>query len=67
MSLILISFAISCMTQFAQYYQLLLDQEESNQLRSKLSPIVIQSITSPTTGRLNLPPPSTKKRKTSHK
>ena len=58
MSLLLLTFVLSCVSQFAQSYQLSLDVEESNKLRLKLPSKVLSDITSPISGRLRLPPPT---------
>jgi hypothetical protein len=62
---ILLIFLLSCITQFAQYYQLILDREESQKLRERIPHQIMDDIKSPC-GRLKLPPPTpTKKRKNS--
>ena len=58
MGLLLFSFFVSCISQFAQHYQFLIDTEESNKLRSRLPNSVKLDLMSPTSGRLKLPPPS---------
>lgn len=58
MASLLCAFFISCISHFAQYYQMILDQEESNLLRKKLSHKVREELSSPISGRLKLPPPS---------
>ena len=63
MGLLLFSFALSCVSQFAQFYQMTLDQIESNKLREMLSSTVKASLLSPSgSGRLVLPPPTPKTR-----
>jgi membrane protein YqaA with SNARE-associated domain len=58
---LLFLFFLSCISQFAQFYQLTLDQEESNKLRARLPPKVRESLLSPSgSGRLILPPPTPK-------
>ena len=64
MGLLLFSFALSCVSQFAQFYQMTLDQIESNKLREMLSSTVKASLLSPGgSGRLVLPPPTPKTRR----
>ena len=58
MGLLLLTFILSCVSQFAQSYQLTLDVEESNKLRMKLPSKILSDITSPLSGRLRLPPPT---------
>ncbi len=58
MGLLLLTFILSCVSQFAQSYQLTLDVEESNKLRMKLPSKTLLDITSPLSGRLRLPPPT---------
>ena len=58
MSLLLLSFFLSCISQFAQYYQLTLDQQESELMREKLPTSIKKMLSSPKTGRFKLPPPS---------
>lgn len=58
MGLLLLTFILSCVSQFAQSYQLSLDIEESNKLRVKLPSKVLLDIMSPLSGRLRLPPPT---------
>ena len=63
MGLLLLSFALSCISQFAQFYQMTLDQIESNKLREMLSSTVKASLLSPGgSGRLVMPPPTPKPR-----
>jgi hypothetical protein len=58
MSLLIFSFFLSCISHFAQYYQLIIDQEDSLTLRDRLLKDVKLDITSPNSGRLKLPPPT---------
>lgn len=58
MSLLISSFFLSCISHFAQYYQLILDQEDSLKLRNRLAHNIRQELTSPVSGRLKLPPPT---------
>ena len=58
MGLFLLTFILSCVSQFAQSYQLALDVEESNKLRLRLPSKILLDITSPLSGRLRLPPPT---------
>lgn len=51
-------FFVSCISHFAQYYQLRIDQEDSKKLRKKLPHSVLSELMSPATGRLRLPPPT---------
>jgi hypothetical protein len=60
---ILLLFLLSCITQFAQYYQLILDREDSQKLRERLPRQIIDDIKSPISGQLKLPPPSTRKKR----
>jgi membrane protein YqaA with SNARE-associated domain len=58
MSLLISSFLLSCISHFAQYYQLILDQEDSLKLRNRLAHNIRLELTSPVSGRLKLPPPT---------
>ena len=58
MSFFLIAFFVSCFSHFAQYYQMTLDQDDSNKLRKRLPHSVRLELQSPTSGRLKLPPPT---------
>lgn len=61
MGTLLFLFLLSCISQFAQFYQLTLDQAESNKLRARLPAKVRESLLSPGgSGRLILPPPTPK-------
>ena len=61
MFFLLFSFALSCVSQFTQFYQMTLDQEKSNKLRELLPTSVRASLLSPSgSGRLVLPPPTPK-------
>jgi hypothetical protein len=51
-------FFLSCITHFAQYYQLVIDREDSNKLRKRLPPAARREIASPVSGNLKLPPPT---------
>ena len=65
---LLFSFALSCVSQFAQFYQMTIDQEASDKLREHLPPSVRTSLLSPGgSGRLVLPPPTPKTMKKSPK
>eukprot|EP01034_Spumella_vulgaris_P026592 gene26592-33194_t len=55
---LLLAFFLSSVSHFAQYYQMLLDQEQSNVLRKKIPQSIKTAITSPMSGRLRLPPPT---------
>jgi nitrate/nitrite transporter NarK len=44
---LLFSFALSCVSQFAQFYQMTIDQEASDKLREHLPPSVRTSLLSP--------------------
>ncbi|RYG67140.1 hypothetical protein EON64_08115 [archaeon] len=57
-SSLLTLFLLSCVSHFAQYYQLLLDKEDSNQLRKRLPHATRLELSSPSTGRLKLPAPT---------
>ena len=58
MTSLLLAFFLSCISHFAQYYQMTLDQEDSNKLRRRLPNSVRLELASPTSGRLKLPPPT---------
>ena len=58
MTFFLAAFFLSCISHFAQYYQMTLDQEDSNKLRKRLPNSVRLELASPTSGRLKLPPPT---------
>lgn len=58
MTSVLTMFFLSCISHFAQFYQLTLDQEDSNKLRRRLPNNVRDQIISPNSGRLKLPPPT---------
>jgi hypothetical protein len=58
MALLLLGFVLSCVSVVAQYYQLILDSAISDKLRNRLPKAVRDEITSPKSGRLNLPPPT---------
>lgn len=58
MTFFLVAFFLSCISHFAQYYQMTLDQEDSNKLRKRLPNSVRLELASPTSGRLKLPPPT---------
>lgn len=58
MTALLLAFFVSCISHFAQYYQMTLDQEDSNKLRRRLPNSVRLELASPTSGRLKLPPPT---------
>jgi hypothetical protein len=59
MASLLCVFFVSCISHFAQYYQMTVDQDDSNKLRKRLPSNVRLDILSPGTGRLKLPPPTT--------
>lgn len=63
MAILLGSFLLSCMSQFAQHHQMQLDMEESNKLRAKLPKNIRIELTSPVSKRLKLPPPTASKAK----
>ena len=58
MTILLLGFFIGCISHFAQYYQMTIDQEDSNKLRQRLPHNVKAELTSPNSGRLKLPPPT---------
>jgi hypothetical protein len=58
MCTLLCLFFMSCVSQFAQYYQMTLDQADSNKLRKRLPSNVRMELVSPSSGRLKLPPPT---------
>ena len=57
-STLLILFFLSCITHFAQYFQLILDKKESSKLRKRLPHATRLELSSPSTGKLKLPPPT---------
>jgi hypothetical protein len=61
MVLLLSSFFLTCISHFAQYYQLILDRNDSELLRKRLHHKDRQQLTSPSSGRLKLPPPTPRK------
>lgn len=63
MTTLLVLFFLSCISQFAQYYQLTLDREDSNKLRKRLPHAIRQLIASPNSGKLKLPPPTPHKKR----
>ena len=65
MALLLGSFLLSCISQVAQHYQMQIDMEESNKLRARLPKNVLAQLTSPTSKRLILPPPTVSKHSSS--
>lgn len=58
MASLLCLFFLSCISHFAQYYQLTVDQDDSRKLRKRLPTAVKLELTSPVSGRLKLPPPT---------
>lgn len=58
MILLISVFFLSCISHFAQYYQMTIDQADSNMLRKRLPTSVRLELVSPNTGRLKLPPPT---------
>jgi len=58
MASLLCFFFLSCISHFAQYYQLTVDQDDSRKLRKRLPNEIRNDITSPVSGRLKLPPPT---------
>ena len=68
MGMLLLTFGLSCISQFAQFYQMTLDQVKSNKMRELLPHTVKASLLSPSgSGRLMLPPPTPKRQKSSPK
>jgi hypothetical protein len=68
MGALLFAFGLTCISQFAQFYQMTIDQEASNKLREGLPSTVRASLLSPGgSGRLILPPPTPKTRQKSPK
>jgi len=57
-TVLLTAFVLSCIGHFAQYYQMQLDQQDSEKLRLRLPSKVREALVSPSTGRLKLPPPT---------
>eukprot|EP01039_Chlorochromonas_danica_P006839 gene6839-7559_t len=53
-------FLLSCLSHFAQYYQLMIDRDDSHKLRKRLPPATALKLMSPTSGKLHLPPPTPK-------
>ncbi len=66
MSSLLAAFFLSLISHFAQYYQMTLDQEDSNRLRKRLPQNIRAEIVSPQSGRLKLPPPTPLKKNREH-
>lgn len=62
MTSLLAAFFLSLISHFAQYYQMTIDQEDSNKLRRRLPNNIRAEIASPLSGRLKLPPPTPMKR-----
>lgn len=58
MFILLFTFFLSCISHFAQYYQLLIDTEEINKLKNGLPTNVKNELTSPNSGMIRLPAPS---------
>lgn len=68
MGALLFAFGLTCISQFAQFYQMTIDQEASNKLREGLPSTVRASLLSPGgSGRLILPPPTPKTKQKSPK
>lgn len=63
MFVLLSGFFLSCISQFAQHYQMTIDQHESNILRKRLPTAILKKISSPNTGKLKLPAPTPMKSK----
>lgn len=61
MAAVLITFALSCVSEFAQYYQRILDDQVIQKLKLRLPESVLKEISSPS-GRIHLPPPRSSKR-----
>eukprot|EP01038_Epipyxis_sp_PR26KG_P006494 gene6494-8929_t len=57
MAFFLFAFFISCISHFAQHYQMMVDQDDSNKLRKRLPAHIRAELTSPSSGRLKLPTP----------
>lgn len=55
---LLVLFFLSSITHFAQYYQLVVDREDSNVLRRRLPHKTRMEIQSPNSGKLMLPTPT---------
>lgn len=62
MMCVLTLFFLSLVSHFAQYYQMTIDQADSNKLRRRLPHNIRAEIASPLSGRLKLPPPTPLKR-----
>lgn len=61
MAAVLVTFALSCFSEFAQYYQRVLDSKVIDKLKLRLPESVLKEILSPS-GRMHLPPPRSSKR-----
>lgn len=60
MTIILVCFIFSCVQQFAQYYQFVMDSQKSEMLRLKIKKEIRETLISPSSGILRLPPSSKK-------
>lgn len=58
MTFVLTTFFLSCLAEFAQCYQRVLDDQDAQILRHRVPPHIVEQIASPTSGRWHLPAPT---------
>jgi hypothetical protein len=58
MTAVLSFFLLSCVNQFAQLYQALIDKDLIEDLKLQLPPLIRKELTCPATGKIILPPPT---------
>jgi membrane protein YqaA with SNARE-associated domain len=58
MTIILTTFFLSCLAEFAQCYQRVLDDQDAKVLRERVPLHIVEQIASPTSGRWHLPAPT---------
>lgn len=58
MTLVLTTFFLSCLAEFAQCYQRVLDDKDAQILRQRVPPHIVEQIASPNSGRWHLPAPT---------
>lgn len=58
MTLILTTFFLSCLAEFSQCYQRVLDDQDAQILRLRVPAYIVEQIASPTSGRWHLPAPT---------
>ena len=61
MNVVLLTFVVSVIHEFVQYYQLTIDQRDVTKLLNRLPKDVFDSVVSPISGNRRLPPPSHRK------